>query len=98
MFRYFCADDNIKNDMIRVQGGDARHLKTILRAKSGDRISVVTQSKEYIAEIKEVNKENIVCALIEEILSNNETKINITLCQGIPVRQTGIRHQLRYHL
>jgi 16S rRNA (uracil1498-N3)-methyltransferase len=84
MFRYFCADDNIKNDMIRVQGGDARHLKTILRAKSGDRISVVTQSKEYIAEIKEVNKENIVCALIEEILSNNETKINITLCQGIP--------------
>jgi len=84
MFRYFCTDDNIKNNMVRVEGGDARHLKTILRAKPGDKISVVTQSNEYIAEIKEVNKDSIICTLVEEILSDNETKINITLCQGIP--------------
>ena len=84
MFRYFCADENIKNNTVNVTGGDAKHLKTILRAQPGDKISVVTESKEYIAEIKEINIENIVCVLIEEIFSNNETKINITLCQGIP--------------
>ena len=84
MFRYFCADDCIKNNRVRIEGGDAKHLKTILRAQPGDKISVVTESKEYIAEIKEVNKENIICSLIEEVLTNNETKINITLCQGIP--------------
>ena len=84
MFRYFCADENIKNNTVNVVGGDAKHLKTILRAQPSDKISVVTESKEYIAEIKEINTENIVCTLVEEIFSNNETKINITLCQGIP--------------
>ena len=84
MFRYFCADGNIKNGGVTVEGSDAKHLKTILRAQPGDKISVVTQSKEYIAEIMEVNTGNINCTLVEEIPTNNETKINITLCQGIP--------------
>lgn len=84
MFRFFCAHENINNDTVTIEGGDAKHLKTILRAQPGDRISVVTESKEYIAEIKEVKQENIICSLIEEIMSDNETKINITLCQGIP--------------
>ncbi len=84
MFRYFCADDNIKNNTVKVTGGDARHLKTILRAKEGDNISIVTESSEYNAEIIEINKENIICEIIEEKETNNETKINVTLCQGIP--------------
>lgn len=84
MFRFFCADENINNNEVTVESGDAKHLRTILRAQPGDKISVVTESKEYIAEIKEVNKENIVCYLVEETMSNNETIINITLCQGIP--------------
>lgn len=84
MFRYFCADDKIKNNKVIVEGGDAKHLKTILRAQAGDKISVVTESKEYIGEIETINNENIICSLIEEITTNNETTINITLCQGIP--------------
>ncbi|HHZ02010.1 MAG TPA: 16S rRNA (uracil(1498)-N(3))-methyltransferase [Tissierellia bacterium] len=84
MFRYFCADDQVKNNKVTVEGGDARHLKTILRAQPGDILSIVTESKEYRAEIEEIREENIVCSLLEEIMSNNESKINITLCQGIP--------------
>jgi len=84
MFRYFCTDDNIKNNKVTVEGGDAKHLKTILRAQPGDKISVVTESKEYIAEIESINKEDLICTLVEETVTNNETKINITLCQGIP--------------
>lgn len=84
MFRYFCADDNISGNTVKVDGGDARHLKTILRAEVGDKIAVVTESKEYIAEITEINKDDILCEIVEEIERNNETKINITLCQGIP--------------
>ena len=84
MFRYFSADDQIKNNKVKVEGGDAKHLKTILRAQIGDKISVVTESKEYIAEIEAINNEEIICSLNEEIMTNNETTINITLCQGIP--------------
>lgn len=84
MFRYFCDDSNISDSKVTVTGGDARHLKTILRAEIGDMISVVTESNEFNAEIVEINKEDIVCEIVEEINRNNETKINITLVQGIP--------------
>ncbi len=84
MFRYFCAEENIDGNRVRVTGGDARHLKTILRAEAGELISVVTDTKEYRAEITEINKDDIICEIVEEIDRNNEAKISITLCQGIP--------------
>ena len=84
MFRYFCADDCIEENKVSITGGDARHLKTILRAQEGDIISVVTDSNEYKARIAEINKDDILCMLVETIERNNESKINITLCQGIP--------------
>ncbi len=84
MFRYFCADDNIIDNKVNVTGGDARHLKTILRAQTGDLISIVTDNNEYKAEIEEITKDDIVCNIVEEIERNNESFINITLCQGIP--------------
>jgi 16S rRNA (uracil1498-N3)-methyltransferase len=84
MFRYFCSDDDINDNIIKVTGGDARHLKTILRAEIGDMISVVTSTNEFNAEIIEIRKEDIICEIVEEIQRNNEATINITLCQGIP--------------
>ncbi|MFA9424504.1 MAG: 16S rRNA (uracil(1498)-N(3))-methyltransferase [Sedimentibacter sp.] len=84
MFRYFCSNDSIINNRVNVIGGDARHLKIILRAQAGDEISIVTDSNEYKAEIKQINKDDIVCEIVEEIETNNESYINITLCQGIP--------------
>ncbi len=83
MFRYFCEDDNIIDNNVVITGGDVRHLKTILRCQVGDKISVVTSTSEYIAEIMDINDE-IECDIIEKLEKNNETNINITLCQGIP--------------
>lgn len=84
MFRYFCTDESIKDNIAVITKGDARHLKTILRAQSGDLISVVTENHEYTAEIVELNKEEIICRIKNETEKNNEANINITLCQGIP--------------
>jgi 16S rRNA (uracil1498-N3)-methyltransferase len=84
MFRYFCLDENIKNNNVVITGSDARHLKTILRAHVGDVISIVTTSNEFTAEIKQMCSDDIICELKNEVMRNNETNINITLCQGIP--------------
>lgn len=84
MFRYFCLDENIEDNIVKVTGGDAKHLKTILRAHIGEIISVITTSHEYTAEIVSIDSEDITCILKDEVMKNNETKINITLCQGIP--------------
>lgn len=84
MFRYFSAEENINKNKVIVSGGDARHLKTILRAQMGDEITIVTESSEYLASIISLEKDTIECEIKEEIISNNEASINITLCQGIP--------------
>lgn len=84
MFRYFCSDENIKDNSVNVTGSDSRHLKTILRAHVGEVISIVTTSHEYTAEIASMDGEDIICTLKDEVMRNNETNINITLCQGIP--------------
>ncbi|NYB74310.1 16S rRNA (uracil(1498)-N(3))-methyltransferase [Sedimentibacter hydroxybenzoicus DSM 7310] len=84
MFRYFCADDNIIDDKVVINGGDLKHLKTILRAKVGDEVSIVTKSNEFIAKIEEIHSDEIVCSIVDRLDINNETAINITLCQGIP--------------
>lgn len=84
MFRYFCDDDNIIDDKVVINGGDLKHLKTILRAKIGDEVSIVTKSNEFIAEIEEIHGDEIVCSIVDRLDINNETTINITLCQGIP--------------
>lgn len=84
MFRYFCADDNIYDGKVTIAGGDFKHLKTILRAKIGDEVSIVTESKEFVSEIIEIQNEVIVCQIVKQLQGNNETTINITLCQGIP--------------
>lgn len=84
MFRYFCAEGNIEDNKVKVISGDARHLKTILRAQLGDIISVITESHEYRAEIINISNDEVICFLKEEVETNNETNVNITLCQGIP--------------
>lgn len=84
MFRYFCDEANIENKKIIIEGTDAKHLKTILRAKENDIISVVTSEKEYDAKIVNIDDDNIKCIIINEKVSNNEADIDIVLCQGIP--------------
>jgi len=84
VFRYFCSDESIKDNNVFVTGGDARHLKTILRAHVGDVISILTENHEYTAEIVHMENDDILCTLQDEVMKNNETNINITLCQGIP--------------
>jgi len=84
VFRYFCIEDYIIGDKVIISGGDLKHLKTILRAKIGDEVSIVTESNEFIAEITEIHNDEIICLLVDKLDRNNEAAINITLCQGIP--------------
>lgn len=84
MFRYFCDENDIDMNTVNITGGDFKHLKTILRAKIGDEVSIVTTGNEYIANITEIRSDDIVCVINEHVENNNETCINVTLCQGIP--------------
>lgn len=84
MFRYFASEEDIVDNKISIGGSDANHLKNILRAEIGDKLTVVTSKSEYIAEISQIGETGLLCNILEIVENNNEAVTNITICQGLP--------------
>lgn len=86
MQKFFVDDNQIENDTINIIGTDVNHIINVLRLKQDDKIQIcnIQTSKNYIVKISEYNKEKVVCKILEVINSNTETKINLTLFQGLP--------------
>lgn len=85
MPKFFVSNDNINDHIITLDGENARHIGSVLRAKLGDIITVCDgNGRDYECEITEITKK-VVIAKITDIFSNdNEPDIKITLYQGLP--------------
>ena len=86
MPKFFITQKQINEDNIKIIGQDVRHIKNVLRKTIGDEIVVcnITKEKDYLCEIKEIQKELIICNIIKELEENVESKIEITIFQGLP--------------
>lgn len=86
MQKFFIDDNQIKDNMIKIQGTDVNHIINVLRLKINDEIQICNQntSENYIAQIVEHNKENVICKITEKIDKSVEANINITIYQGLP--------------
>ena len=84
MFRYFTSEEEISNDIVKIIGTDAKHLKNTLRAEVGKEVSIVTDECEYVAKIVSFDNDDIVCKIEYKTETNNEANVHITLCQGLP--------------
>ena len=84
MFRYFTAEENIKDNAVRIQGTDAKHLKNTLRAEIGEKINVVTDSCQYEGVIKAFVNDSILVDIVLKTDVNNEASTEVILCQGLP--------------
>lgn len=84
MFRYFTSEEEIIDNVVKIDGTDARHLKNTLRAQIGQEVSIVTDMGEYVASIINIENDSVVCNIIYKTDINNEASIHITLCQGLP--------------
>lgn len=71
---------NIDNDIITIsEKSDYNHVKNVFRLGAGDNLRVVDGNYEYITEINEINKKNIIL----NILQKNDDKYS--LCRRIDV-------------
>ena len=86
MQKFFVKTNQIKDKKINIVDSDVKHIVNVLRMKVGDRIQVCNQdnSKNYIAEITEIKKEEIVTIIIDELENKNESNVSIDLYQGLP--------------
>lgn len=86
MPKFFVNNNQINENKIIIEGEDVNHIINVLRMKKNDEIEVcdLNNGINYSSIIVEYNKEKIICKVKEKLESNNETKFDITLFQGIP--------------
>lgn len=85
MRRFFIEEKDIKENQITIKGDEARHIAQVLRLEEKDKIKVFTGGgREYLTEIIQVNKKEVIGRILEESRLDTEPPIEITLLQGLP--------------
>ena len=86
MPKFFVTTDQIKEKTISIQNEDVNHIKNVLRAKINDKIDICdyNTSKNYICEIVKIEDKKIECKIIKKVESNVESKIKVSIFQGLP--------------
>lgn len=86
MPKFFITNKDINNNEIIISGKDVNHIKNVLRKKVGEQITIcnIDLSIDYLCEIIKIEKDTIKCNVSEELISNSESKIKVTIFQGLP--------------
>lgn len=89
MYKFFVNSNQISDNKIQIIGEDVNHIKNVLRLQCGEKIQVCNTdtSKSYIAEILELNSDNVIIEIIEECNESTESKISIHIFQGLPKQE-----------
>lgn len=80
---FFVKNDQIHENEIYIKGSDVNHIKNVLRKKSGDIISVVSEGIEYKTEITNLDTESISCRILEKIENIEKNAPKLTIFQGL---------------
>lgn len=83
MHRFFVNGNQISEDKIIIVGNDVKHIRNVLRLKINDKIEISCDGKEYLCEIIELNKDDIIVEIKNIRQGDSESKIEITLFQGL---------------
>lgn len=86
MSKFFINNNQINGENIKVTGEDVNHIINVLRKRKGDTLQLcdLSNGDNYLAEITEYCKENVMCKIVNIIQNNNESNVDLTIFQGIP--------------
>lgn len=86
MQHFFIKENQINNGKVKIIGKDVNHIKNVLRCRLNEEIevSVLESAKKYVVKIVELNEDNILCEVIEEVIENTESNVEINIIQGLP--------------
>lgn len=86
MPKFFITNQQIKQEKIHITGSDVNHIQKVLRAKIGNTLDIGNTDTEenYICEIENFQKDEIVCIIKQKIQKQTEPEIKVTVFQGLP--------------
>ena len=83
--RIFVPFESIKDNNAVIEGSDVNYIKNVLRLKVGDEVTIMdSKSKEYASKISAMEKDIIKAELVAEKHPKSESKVKVTIAQGIP--------------
>ena len=87
MPKFFISNENIINNKeILIDGENFNHLRNVLRKNINDTINIcnIDDNKNYICRIIKIEERSMLLNIEEELESNSESNIDLTIYQGIP--------------
>ncbi len=85
MHKFFVSKENFFGDRAIISGEDVKHIYKVLRLSVGDKISINNcEGEEFLAEINEIDKKQVLVNIISKLDIKSESDINIYLFQGLP--------------
>lgn len=83
MRRFFVKQPTGLNDAVVLTGEDAKHISSVLRLKSGTRITLFDGTgMDYAAEIISASPKRVAVSILEQVVCKTESPLDITVAQG----------------
>lgn len=85
MHKFFTPKELFTQTHAVIKGDDVKHIYRVLRVEAGEKVSINNLcGEEFLGEVEEVNKEEVIIKILEKLDINNESKLEIYLFQGMP--------------
>lgn len=81
--RFFIKPAAIQAAEVRIDGGSAHQIRTVLRLQAGNEIVVLDNSgREWLVKLTQLDKQGVVGRVVEERQAQAEPKLHLTLYQA----------------
>ena len=85
MPKYFVTPDAVTENSIVIEGEDAKHIGTVLRARVGEKLTVCDgYNRDYECTIEEIEKNRVLLSIDSSAECEAEPELKITLFQALP--------------
>ncbi|MGL4452518.1 MAG: RsmE family RNA methyltransferase [Sarcina sp.] len=85
MHKFFTPMELFTDTHAFIQGDDVKHIYKVLRVTKGEKVAINNLAgQEFLGEVEEVTKQEVVVKILEKLDINNESKLEIYLFQGMP--------------
>lgn len=85
MHKFFTPAHLFSETHATIEGDDVKHIYKVLRISPGEKVVINNlQGEEFLGQVEEVNKKEVIIKIIEPMDINNESPLNIYLFQGLP--------------
>lgn len=84
MHHFFVSSEQVQAEKIRMEGSDVKHMKNVLRMRTGEKVSISNQcGKRYECVLEAFDEQRAILSIVQEKEEDQELDSRIYLFQGL---------------